>query len=227
MVKYKLLSLISTVLLLISCAPSKKVLTDLNFETALGKINFRDRYVKLITAKGNITIDSPEFSNSASLRVNLKRPDTLILKFETIFGINLGEVKVYGDSFELVDRFNDRTLSGRVSEYLRRYFEFNLNFDEIIDILIASPRVGNAKVYNFEDYGFSIYDRRGDEEIALNFNSDLELESCVLSKAGAKFFEVRYSRYVKVGETTLPKFIRIYDKHGRGIYLNFSEIKVN
>ncbi|CUS93846.1 protein of unknown function (DUF4292) [Candidatus Kryptonium thompsonii] len=216
MVKYKVLSLITIAILLISCAPSKKVLTDLNFETALGKLNFRDRYVKLITAKGSITIDSPEFSSSASLRVNLKRPDTLMLKFETVFGINLGEVKIYGDSFELVDRFNDRTLSGRVSEYLRRYFEFNLKFDEIVDILIASPRVSNAEMYNLADYGFSIYERRGDEEITLNFNSDLELESCTLSKGGDKFFEVRYSRYVKVGEITLPKVIRIYDRHGRG-----------
>ncbi|CUT02349.1 hypothetical protein JGI17_11463 [Candidatus Kryptonium thompsonii] len=55
----------------------------------------------------------------------------------------------------------------------------------------------------------------------------MNLKVVLFPRGGDKFFEVRYSRYVKVGEITLPKVIRIYDRHGRGIYLNFSEIKVN
>ncbi len=227
MVRYKILVFIILAAFIISCAPSKKIVTDLSFETALRRINFRDQYVKAITAKGNVTIDAPDFSNSAKLQAILKRPDTLKLKLETIFGIGLGEVEVYGDSFKVVDRFNDRVLSGKVDEYLRRYLGLNLGFKEVVNVLIATPKVENTRIYNSEDYVFSIHERRGSDEIILSFNPELELESYTFFKAGVKVFEVRYSKYVKVGETTLPRVIKIYDGEGRGIYFNFSKIEIN
>ncbi len=225
MVKYKLL--IVTLLFLISCAPSKKTLTDLNLEFMLSKITFRSQYIKSINASGNITFDSPEFSNSANLKVNLKRPDTLILKVETIFGIGLGEVKIYRDSFQVIDKFNNRTMQGKVDAIIQRYLGLRIGFDEIVDILIASPRIDKIEMQNFDDGEFTVRARRNGEEVVLKFDSDFELESYKLIKDGNELFEVRYSRYAKFGETTLPRLLRIWDNRGQGVYLSFSEIKVN
>jgi len=76
-----------------SCAPSKKATVNLNAEFMLSKVAFRSQYIKTIDAGGNITVESPEFSNSANLKVQLRMPDTLSFKIEAIFGIGLGEGK--------------------------------------------------------------------------------------------------------------------------------------
>lgn len=225
MVKYKIL--IITLLLFASCAPSKKTITDFNLEFILSQIALRSQYVKTINANGNITFDPPEFSSSASLKVNLKRPDTLILEVETIFGIGLGEVRIYRDSFQIVDKFNDRTIQGKIGVLIQRYLGLSMNFDEIVDILIASPRIDRIELQSFNEDGLVVQARRDIHEVVLKFNSSFELESYKLIKDGEELFEVRYSRYAKFGEATLPRVIRIRDNRGQGVYLNFSEMKVN
>lgn len=212
---------------LISCAPSKKLLTYKDAEIYFERIKARDSFIKSLTAVGNITIDSPEFSNSANLKVNLKRPDTLTLKVETIFGINVGEVQIYADSFKLIDRFNDRVLQGRASEYLKRYLGIDLTIDELVDILIGCPKIGEIESQSFENYEFFVFEKRKGGDVVLKFNSDLELESYSFSKSGVKIFEVIYSKYFRVKYITLPRVVKIYDGFGRGIYLSFSEINVN
>lgn len=226
MLKYKILLLVP-LLLLISCAPSKKVLTDFNLEFALSKISFRSQYIQTINASGSITFDSPEFSNSANLKVNLKRPDSLMLKVETIFGIGLGEAKIFRDSFQVVDNFSNRIIQGKVDALVQRYLGLKMGLDEIVDILIASPRIDRIEMQNFDNGELIIRAIRNSDEVILKFNSDFELESYKLIKDGNELFEVRYSKYAKFGETTLPRVVRIWDNRGRGIYLSFSEIKVN
>lgn len=227
MVRCKFPILLILGIFLISCAPSKKMLTYKDSKIYFEKIKARDNFVKSLTATGNITVDSPEFSNSAKLKVNLRRPDTLMLKIETIFGIDLGEVQIYADNFKLIDRFNDRVLQGKVSEYLQKYLGIDLTIDELVDILIACPRVGEVESQSFEDYEFLVFEKKEGRDVILKFNSDLELESYAFFKSGVKVFEVIYLKYAKVKDITFPRVVRIYDGSGRGIYLNFSEININ
>ncbi len=218
---------IALTFLLISCAPSKKVLTDLNVELLFSKIAFRSQYIKTIIASGSITIDSPEFSNSANLKVSLKKPDTLTFKVEAIFGISVGEAKIYGDNFEAIDKFNDRIIRGKVDDYIRRYLSFDIPFSEIINILTASPQIDTDELQNFDENELVLKMRKNYGEAILKFDSELELESYTLIRDGNEIFEVRYSKYARFGEITLPRVVRIWDRKGRGIYLSFSEIKVN
>ncbi len=225
--KYKISSIL-TLIFLLSCAPSKKVFTDLNLDYAISKINHRKIYIKTISAKGSITIDSPEFSNSANIKVNFKNPDTLLVRIEAIFGISFGEVKIYGDRFELVDRFNDRVISGNVNDYLKRHLAFEITFDEIIDILLASPKIGEIENFEPTDEGFLIHARENDKVMILKIDYEGELKNLAfMYESGYKVFEVEYSKYEKFGEVTLPRVVKIYDEFSRAIYLNFSEIKVN
>jgi len=224
-VRYSFIIIIGV--LLSSCAPSKKATVNLNAEFMLSKVAFRSQYIKTIDAGGNITVESPEFSNSANLKVQLRMPDTLSFKIEAIFGIGLGEGKIYGDSFEVIDKFNGRSLRGKVENYIQRYLGFKISFDEVVGILIASPRVDKFEMLNFDEDGPVIRMRKNYGDVILKFNSDLELESYTLVRDGEEIFKVRYSRYAKFGETTLPRLIRIWDRTGRGVYLSFSDIKVN
>lgn len=225
--RYKV-QLILTLIFLLSCAPSKKVLTDLNFDYAISKINHRKIYIKTISAKGSITIDSPELSNSANIRVNFKKPDTLFVRIEAIFGISFGEVKIYGNRFELVDRFNDRVISGNVNDYLKRHLAFEITFEEIIDILLASPQIGEVENFETTDDGFLIHTRKNDKIMILKVDHEGELRNfAFMDDGGYKIFEVEYSKYEKFDDVTLPRVVKIYDEFRRAIYLNFSEIKVN
>lgn len=226
--KYKIAVLVVLAVIFTSCAPTRKATVDHNIGIYLDRINMRDRFVRTLNANGSITLDSPELSGTAKIEVNLKRPDILTLKVETVFGIDLGEAHVHCDNFEVFDRFNDLKIQGRVSNYIKRYLGVDFTCDELIDILIGCPRIGEFELQNFNDNRLIMVSKNSKgSEVVLNFNQEFELESYALFKDGVKMFEVRYSRYTKFGEITLPRVIKIYDELGRGIYLSFSEVEVN
>jgi len=220
--KFKEVTLIFLAILLSSCAPTKKIMIEPSVEIALTKIRSRNENLKSLTANGKITIELQEYSNSANFELEIKRPDTLFMKVKTIFGINIGEIKVYGDGFELNDRFNDRMLYGNVGDYMKRFVGLNISTQELINILLAIPGVG--EIENSE--GFVIYTREGEYEKIFKFNDELELESYILSKNGFVLFEVRYSKFIALDGVTLPKVVKIYDDSGRALHLTFSEIKL-
>jgi hypothetical protein len=220
--KFKKVTPIFLAILLSSCAPTKKIMIEPSVEIALTKIRSRNENLKSLTANGKITIELQEYSNSANFELEIKRPDTLFMKVKTIFGINIGEIKVYGDGFELNDRFNDRMLYGNVGDYMKRFVGLNISTRELINILLATPGVG--EIENSE--GFVIYTREGEYEKIFKFNDELELESYILSKNGFVLFEVRYSKFIGLDGVTLPKVVKIYDDSGRAFHLTFSEIKL-
>ncbi|CUU05629.1 protein of unknown function (DUF4292) [Candidatus Thermokryptus mobilis] len=222
MAKFKKVTLILLAVLLSSCAPTKKVMIEPSVEIALTKIRSRNEGIKNLTAAGKITIELQEHSNSANFELEIKRPDTLFMKVKTIFGINIGEIKVYGDGFELNDRFNDRMLYGNVGDYMKRFVGLNLSTGELVNLFLACPNVG--EIENSED--FIIYTREDEYEKIFKFNDELELESYILSKDGFVLFEVRYSKFIDLGGVTLPRVVKIYDDSGRALHLTFSEIKL-
>ncbi|MCS7229282.1 MAG: DUF4292 domain-containing protein [Candidatus Kryptonium sp.] len=226
--KYKAVLLVILAIIFISCAPTRKATVDYNIETYLERISVRDKFVRTLNANGSVTLDSPELSGTAKIEVNLVRPDILTLKVETIFGIDLGEAHVYCDNFEIFDRFNDLKIQGKVSNYIKKYLGVDFACDELIDILIGCPRIQEFEVQNFSANELIMVSKReGKSDVVLKFNPEFELESYVLFRDGVKIFEVRYSRYKKFGEITLPRLIKIYDEFGRGIYLSFSEVELN
>ncbi len=223
MAKFKKVALISLAILLSSCVPAKKMIIEPKIEIALMKIRSRNTNIKNLTAGGKITIELQEYSNSANFELEIKRPDTLYMKVKTIFGINIGEIKVYGDRFELNDRFNDRKLHGSVGDYMKRFVGLNLSTRELVNLFLACPDVG--EIENSE--GFIIYTRDGEYEKIFKFNDELELESYILSKNGFVLFEVRYSKFIELGGVTLPRVVKIYDDSGRALQLAFSEMKID
>ena len=226
MVKFKRIAQFFLIILSLSCAPSKKLLIEPNLEIALTKIRLRNANIKNLTADGKITIESSEYSNSANFELELKKPDTLFIKVKTIFGINIGEIKIYGDRFNLNDRFNDRILYGNVRDYMKKFLGLDLSTPELISLLLASPEIDKIEKSELNDEGFTIYTREAEYERIVKFSPEFEVESYILSKNGFVIFEFRYSKYINLDGVTLPRVVRIYDDSGRALHLIFSEIKI-
>jgi outer membrane biogenesis lipoprotein LolB len=184
--KFKEVTLIFLAILLSSCAPTKKIMIEPSVEIALTKIRSRNENLKSLTANGKITIELQEYSNSANFELEIKRPDTLFMKVKTIFGINIGEIKVYGDGFELNDRFNDRMLYGNVGDYMKRFVGLNISTQELINILLATPNVG--EIENSE--GFVIYTRRANTRKFLSSMMNLSLKVTFYQKMDLCFLRL-------------------------------------
>src|SRR5262245_1425485 len=74
------------------CTSSKHVVRErtLAVNDVVAKTLMRDQKIRTLRGDGNITIESPEASNSGSFDVDLKKPDSLRIKLSGPFGIHIG-----------------------------------------------------------------------------------------------------------------------------------------
>lgn len=120
---------------LVSCAPTKETSTKFNraedFEEYF-KQNMKN--IKTFYGTGNITIESPEFSNNAKCKVKIIYPDTLFLELKGIFGISIGMLLLRNEDYIFYNQIENKIITGNFNTLNENpYLNLNLSTREIID----------------------------------------------------------------------------------------------
>jgi outer membrane lipoprotein-sorting protein len=123
-------------LVLESCVPAQGEYTGevLSTERLVKKLEANRRRVRNFIGYGNLSVDSPEISNSARFSVKVIRPDSLYMEILGPFNIELAQAVVTKTNFVFYDSFNDVVYTGSSdSDVLNRIFKVDVSFDEIMD----------------------------------------------------------------------------------------------
>lgn len=118
------------------CVPSQSEYTGeiLSTDRLIKKLEANRRRVKNFTGYGNLSIDSPDISNSAKFSVKVLRPDSLYMEILGPFNIELAQAIVTKNDFVFYDSFNNNVYKGGSdADVLRRIFKVDISFDEIMD----------------------------------------------------------------------------------------------
>jgi len=97
-----------------SCTGSQNgdIDVDLTIEELIHKVNNNSAKLKSLQAEGTIDIDSPGLSNSGSITVNLLKPDSLYVKLEGPFGIDVADVLLTRKKFVYYNVMNNSVIKG-------------------------------------------------------------------------------------------------------------------
>lgn len=123
------------VLLGLRCSPSRAVAVNLALpvDEVVSRVRSHDQQIATLKGSGNITVESPEASNSGSFDVDLKKPDSLRVDLSGPFGIHVGTLMISRERYLFYNaRENTATVGTPDGTTLQSMFRVRLKFDEIL-----------------------------------------------------------------------------------------------
>ncbi len=118
-----------------SCTASENEMkSDITFEELKERVNSNSEKLNSLDAYGEISIDSPEMSNSGSITVSINKPDSIFTKLEGPFGLDVADLLITRNDFIYYNVMDNRVIRGNSTpNNLRIIMNVNVNFDEIIN----------------------------------------------------------------------------------------------
>ncbi len=91
--------------------------------------------VRTLTARGSLTFDSPEVAGSAFFRSSLKRPDSLLVRIQGPFGMDVGTFFLSRTKFVLYNAMENTVQSGDPSSSaIRSLIPFDLTAEDLVNV---------------------------------------------------------------------------------------------
>ena len=129
-------------LLLAGCAATREpsqITTDLSPEEIITIVNAQSQTITTMTARGSVTVESPEFSNSANVDIMLRRPDSVRIKVNGPFGIHLASILFSRNHFLLYNSFSNEVMEGdATSDRLPPFLNLHVDAGDILDTFCAT-----------------------------------------------------------------------------------------
>lgn len=152
----------SALLVLSSCAPKPmEVVLDTNAVSASALIRMveeRAGRIHSMTGKGTVSFDSPEIGGTAGFTLVLKKPDSLLVKFEGPFGIDVGMLFLSRERYVIYNSMDNRVVTGvPTGRAMRSVIPFELTHEQILSSFagaLAIPDPGEPLTYLVDDEKF-------------------------------------------------------------------------
>jgi len=119
-------------------------------------VNSRTKSLSAMTGGGTVSFESGESSGSAFMRVTLRKPDSLLVRFRGPFGIEGGTLFLSGTRYLFYNALENRVVTGDPrSRSIRSIIPFDLSPDQVLDAFTGQFRIpGDARLvqeYTVED----------------------------------------------------------------------------
>ncbi len=110
----------------------------------LEEVAKRTTEVRTVAGRGNLTFDSPEIAGSAFFRSSLKRPDSLLVKLQGPFGMDVGTFFLSHKRYVVYNAIDNIVQSGDPSSTsIRSLIPFDLSPEDLVSVfggLFPLPR---------------------------------------------------------------------------------------
>ncbi|MCK6614026.1 MAG: DUF4292 domain-containing protein [Ignavibacteriaceae bacterium] len=222
------------------CVPSKPVdeVEILAADRLVVKLEANRRKIKSFEGNGTISVESPQFSNSASFRVIVAKPDSVFLAINGPFGIELATALITKKNFQFYNAMGNTLYRGETNnDILREIFRVNISFTDLMDALVGSVNLTERLYktpddyhYNQNQYEISYNDAESESRISYIVDMrDLGIREFVINnRDGNELLKGIYSRFKLFEQVPVPEKIRVINKKDRQeITIEYDEMKVN
>ena len=222
-----------------SCAPKRSELmldTHAVDPASLMRI-VREGHARLhsMVGGGTVTFESPEIAGSASFDISLKKPDSLLVRFEGPFGIDVGTLFLSPRKYIVYNSLENRVVTGvpRV-EAMRSVIPFDLTYTQILDAfsgqftLPADPE--SVRAYAIDDHQFFLSMACGNTLCTYWVDPEYRLVSKyqIQDAQGRLILEALASGMTEQDSVSAPRRIKIrFPEDGRQISIFYSSLTLN
>ncbi len=222
-----------------SCAPKKSsVLLDTrrtSASTLLQMVATGNARVHSMTGRGSVAFESPDLNGSAYFELSLKKPDSLLAKFEGPFGIDVGTLFLSRKRFVMYNSLENRVTTGVPSTAaIRSFVPFDLTFDQILDAFSGVfPLEGDAtdvRGYAVDGDRFTLTMTCGSGTCEYWIDPELFVvtRSRRLSSNGTVLLDAEAAAFVEQDGVVAPKRITItFPEEGRRVSVFYTSFQLN
>jgi len=222
--KFRSLVFLSALILNYSCAPSKEIVRQPVTIDGIKPIELVHRnnengddlrYMKAVTT---LNLESPKSANQFSAQLAVKFPDSIYIKIEGVLGIDGLKASLNRQTFVVYNIINRYVVQGTTSSSaIRKTFDYDIGFDEMIELLVGLPRLRETDLANLVEFS-------ADESYyVMTFRTALETRKiwidpyarCAISRIrhfdnhGTLVLEKEFSRFENIDGNFMPRYVKI------------------
>jgi len=186
---------------------------------------------------GQITLETPDISNTAGVTVRVKKNDSLMVEISGPFGISVGAGLVTRNQFQFYNGIDNSLLEGEPTpESFRRVLRIPVAFDDILELFTGTVTIGRAAEPGIIPSGIA----KGDEYYIVykskkeNIEYVIDLDKAVVSSfrrhdaTGSLVEEVRFRDFKERDGSYVPTYITLRrPMEEQKLTVSYEVVKVN
>jgi hypothetical protein len=133
------------ILLFAGCSASKQGMSPDNFSAreVMTMVNMLPDSLNTFTASGTITVESPQMSGSAAFELAVRKPDSIKIVAEAMFGISLGSVQIGNGKYKAYSAMQNSVYQGDINQgFSFGMFQFAISPDDVVNSLCGMRTFG-------------------------------------------------------------------------------------
>jgi outer membrane lipoprotein-sorting protein len=236
---HSILSVVCLGLLWNGCAPtaSRHALSvdDMNIRTLLSTIARHQNTFRSMEADGSVAVETPTFSNSGSFELHIKKPDSLLVKIEGPFGIDIANLMLTQEKFLVYNSLQNKIIRGTTSKQaIESLLNIDIDFSDILNLfggVVSLDRESNLPMdYSVDNNQYMLAFHSSNEVSRYWIDPDMFsiTRIQVQDQQGNPVREVAFSDFRSQNTTWLPYHMKVSDYRGRkSITLIYTDARVN
>ena len=193
------------------------------------------RTITTMEGTGSISVQTPEVAQSGSFELYLKKPDSLLLKLEGPFGIDVGAALLSRREFQFYDVFRNRLIVGETNAAnLRRVFRMAVTFDDLLALVaggafLSTDDPAHGRIERVEDaYILTFSEDRVVRQYVIDPTSLLITSIVFVHPNGSIVAEQRFGDFRRVDGLLVPFELKVIQRSERRmVALRYSEVSLN
>jgi outer membrane lipoprotein-sorting protein len=217
-----------------------RVNTSLNLSTQNISIleiiaRVESNYHKLQTFQGNaqVSIETSQMGLTASGRIAITMPDSLLLEMRAGLGMSLGSVFIEARRFTLYDPSQNKTYTGCIDSVAQRHLlPIDISSVDLLHTAAGTPTIrrtpNDSLTCDKDKYVFITYQRTGSTRFWIDPKKWVITDVVVTNNRGDLTVQQEYRQFSRLKGVYLPKLIRVLDtKSKQRISFFYTDRSVN
>lgn len=188
-----------------------------------------------LQGEGRISVETPEIAQTGSFILTLRKPDSILVRLEGPFGINIGSALVTRDEFLFYNSIQNKLITGSSkTENLNRILHVQLSFDDLLNFFSGGTffmddlRIPDETKIDDEQYVFIYKAANAGRKYWIDPSTFLIQKVQYLDRNGKLSLEQTFSNFQIVNGIEVPYNIRIVQPKARQmVALAYSDIAIN
>ncbi len=206
-------------LLFAGCSASRPPLLTraMSPEEVMQAVAGRNAAVRSLRGIGEISIDTPELSNSGTISVTLTKPDSLLVDITGPFGVGVARGLVTRSEFRFYSGLENKVFLGRTNpKNLQSILRIPVEFGDILDLFAgcvnfnARPAgVAPRGAWNGDEYTLTFAGADETLEYVIDASYDCVIRQTRRSPEGELIEEIRLKDFHRRSDIYLPRVITL------------------
>jgi hypothetical protein len=191
--------------------------------------------VQSMTGNGSVSFETPDLGGSVYFRISLKKPDSVLIRFEGPFGMDAGFLFLSPRSYVMYNSLENMVTTGNPSrDNIRSVIPFDLSLEQIVSAFAgALPLPSDTTTphsYVWDGSSYVLTYVRGSDTIQywIDGTTYLVTQYRMRDTAGTVLVDAEASRFFQDEEMVAPRLITVsFPRERRQVTIYYSALTLN